>query len=184
MAEAVEGLDRLSLMLNTSLDLAEAHAGALPLHKEPVNLSEVVRQMIELYQPAMDMHNHEVVAHLETVEVQADLSLLNRAVANLLDNEVAHLPPDRRITISVRRRNGEAVMAIEDNGPGFPEQLRTRALERFVKGEQSTGHGLGLAFVDAVARAHSGGVSIADRPGGGAVIVFSLPLAEVATAKV
>ena len=179
VAEAVEGLDRLSQVLNTTLDLAEADAGALQLRKEPVNLSVLVRQLMDLYQPAMDVHNHEVVAHLQPVMVKADLSLLNRAIANLLDNELAHLPSERQISISLRAREGDAEIVIEDNGPGFSPELRERAFERFVKGEQSTGRGLGLAFVAAVAQAHGGGVKICDRPAGGAIIVFSLPMAEI-----
>ncbi len=182
VAEAVEGLDRLSEMLNTTLDLAEADAGALQLRKELVNLAGVVRQLIDLYQPAMDEHKHRVSAHLEPVMVDADLSLLNRAIANLLDNEVAHLPSDRQISISLCNTNGDAEIVIQDDGPGFPRELRQRALERFVKGQQSTGHGLGLAFVDAVAQAHGGSVKIDDRPGGGAVIMLSLPASEVLSA--
>src|SRR5271157_1805559 len=127
VAEAIEGLDRLSLMLNTTLDLAEADAGALQLRKEAIDLSELVRQLIDLYQPAMDMHNHEVEAHLDPVMVEADLSLLNRAIANLLDNAVAHLPSDRQINIALRAKDGNAVIVIEDNGPGFPRELRERA---------------------------------------------------------
>lgn len=183
VAEAIEGLDRLSLMLNTTLDLAEADAGALRLQKESVDLSELMRQLINLYQPAMDVNHHQVVASLEPVTVDVDLSLLNRAIANLLDNEVAHLPADRHISISVRAKNGEAVIAIEDDGPGFPRALREHAFERFVKGDQSAGHGLGLAFVEAVAQAHGGKVRIDDRPGGGAQILFSLPMSEVLSVR-
>jgi len=183
VAEAVEGLDRLSQMINTTLDLAEADAGALPLHKERIQLSELLHQLIDLYQPAMDEHHHRVVAHLEPVEVEADLSLLNRAIANLLDNEVAHLPAGCQIGISLRAKNGDAVIVMEDNGPGFPRQLRERAFERFVKGEHSSGHGLGLAFVQAVAQAHSGSVRIEETPGG-ALIVLSLPLSQVLSARV
>lgn len=183
VAEAVEGLDRLSLFLNTTLDLAEADGGALRLHKEPVDLSGLMRQLIDLYQPAMDIHHHAVDARLEPVTVEADLSLLNRAIANLLDNEIAHLPGNRNISIALQARNGHAMITIEDNGPGFPRGLRERAFERFVKGEHSTGHGLGLAFVDAVAQAHGGTVKIEDRRGGGALIAMSLPMSEVLSAK-
>ena len=166
-------------MLNTILDLAEADAGALQLRKELIDLSVLVRQLIDLYQPAMDMHNHQVIARLQPIKVKADLSLLNRAIANLLDNEIAHLPSNRHISISLSGHDGDAEIVIEDNGPGFPSVLREHAFERFVKGEQSTGHGLGLAFVDAVAQAHGGSVRICDRSGGGVMIVFSLPTAEV-----
>jgi signal transduction histidine kinase len=70
-----------------------------------------------------------------------------------------------------------AELVIEDNGPGFPPEVSNRAFERFVKGKHSSGHGLGLAFVDAVVRAHSGSVNIYDHPGGGAVVTLLLPAA-------
>ncbi len=184
VAEAIDGLDRLSQMLNTTLDLAEADAGALQLRKEPTDLSELVRQMVDLYQPAMAEHKHELSVHLQPVRIDADHSLLNRSIANLFDNEIAHLPPGCRIHVSVGTRVGEAELTVEDNGPGFPCNLRGRAFERFVKGQHSTGHGLGLAFVNAAIRAHGGHVQIADGEGGGAVIVVSLPLVEVLSEKV
>ncbi len=73
---------------------------------------------------------------------------------------------------------------VADNGPGFPPSLRSRIFERFVKGQHSTGHGLGLAFVGAAIQAHGGHVEIGDRDGGGAKIVLRLPLVEVLTEKV
>lgn len=174
VAEAIDGLDRLSQLLNTTLDLAEADAGALQTRKETIELSEVVRHLVDLYKPAMAEHGHEVTTNLEPVLIDADSSLLNRTIANLLDNEIAHLPPGCRIKISVCAQLGEAELTIEDNGPGFPPELRSRAFERFVKGPHSVGHGLGLAFVDAVARAHGGRVEIADRDGGGALLILTL----------
>ena len=65
---------------------------------------------------------------------------------------------------------------IEDNGPGFPPEIGSRAFERFVKGKHSPGHGLGLAFVDAVIQAHGGAARISDHIGGGAVITLSVPI--------
>ncbi|MFI5115670.1 MAG: ATP-binding protein [Terriglobales bacterium] len=174
VAEAIDGLDRLSQLLNTTLDLAEASAGALQTRKEPVELSALVQQLVDLYQPAMAERGHEVVTHLQPVVIEADSSLLNRTIANLLDNEIAHLPPGCRIEISVSAKQGEAELTVQDNGPGFPPELRSRAFERFVKGPHSAGHGLGLAFVDAVVRAHGGQVEIADHDAGGAVIMLTL----------
>ncbi len=72
VAEAIEGLDRLSRLLNTSLDVAEADAGALQLRKETIDLAELVRQLVDLYQPVMAEHRHEVVTDLQTTMVQAD----------------------------------------------------------------------------------------------------------------
>jgi signal transduction histidine kinase len=75
-------------------------------------------------------------------------------------------------------------LTLADNGPGFPEELRKHAFERFVKGEHSTGHGLGLAFVGAAIQAHGGQTEVRERSGGGAMIVLRIPLAEVLSKKV
>jgi signal transduction histidine kinase len=183
VAQAVEGLDRLSQFINTTLDLAEADAGALPLHKETVDFASVVQQFVDIYMPAMNERHHDVVVDAgTTLMVDVDVSLTNRVLTNLLDNEMAHLPPGRQILIRVQQRDNLAELLIEDNGPGFSPELKGRVFQRFVKGKHSTGYGLGLAFVDAVVQAHGGAVRITDRDGGGAVIRVSLPLAQVAVA--
>lgn len=184
VAEAIEGLDRLSELLNTTLDVAEADAGALQLRKETIDLAEMAALLVDLYQPAMAEHCHEVVTDLQPALVEADTALLHRTIANLLDNEITHLPRGCRIMISVHPSNGDAELTVGDNGPGFPDELRNRAFERFVKGEHSTGHGLGLAFVGAAIQAHGGQAEVRERSGGGALIVLRIPLAEVLSKKV
>jgi signal transduction histidine kinase len=148
----------------------------------PVDFSDVVRQLLDIYHPAMAERHHEVIRDLEEhVVVDADLPLLNRVVSNLLENELTHLPVGCRVTIRLRSHQGSAELVIEDNGPGFPPDIGSRA-ERFVKGKHSPGHGLGLAFVDAVVQAHGGVASISDRPGSGAVITLSLPISVLQAA--
>jgi signal transduction histidine kinase len=177
VAEAIEGLDRLSQLLNTTLDLAEAEAGALRLDRELVDLSSLVRQHVDLYQPAMAERRHELLADLEErVMVEADVTLMNRAIGNLLDNELTHLPDGCTIHLGVHALDGAVEMVIEDNGPGFPPEIGSRAFQRFVKGEHSPGHGLGLPLVEAVVQAHGGTVRIADQRGGARIIIL-LPIA-------
>jgi signal transduction histidine kinase len=183
VGEAVEDLDRLLQLLNTTLDLAEAEAGALHMERGPVDLSDVVRQLVDIYQPAMAERHHEVTSDLEAhVVVDADLPLMNRVVSNLLENELTHLPSGCRVTIRLHAHEGSAELMIEDDGPGFPPEIGSRAFERFVKGKHSPGHGLGLAFVDAVVQAHGGVAGISDRSGGGAVITLSLPVSVLQVA--
>ena len=183
VGEAVEDLDRLLQLLNTTLDLAEAEAGALHMERGPVDLSDVVRQLVDIYQPAMAERHHEVTSDLEAhVVVDADLPLMNRVVSNLLENELTHLPSGCRVTIRLHAHEGSAELVIEDNGPGFPPEIGSRAFDRFVKGKHSPGHGLGLAFVDAVVQAHGGVARISDRAGGGAVITLSLPVSVLQVA--
>jgi signal transduction histidine kinase len=176
VGEAIENLDRLLLMLNTTLDLAEAEGGALHLDRGLVDISAALAQLVDLYQPAMAERQHRMAVDLEEhVIVEADLPLLNRVISNLLENELTHLPAGRQINIQLHSHAGSADLVIEDDGPGFSPDIAARAFERFVKGEHSPGHGLGLAFVDAVVRAHSGTVKLSDRIGGGTVITVSLP---------
>jgi signal transduction histidine kinase len=176
VAEALDALDRLSHLLNTTLDLAEAEAGALHLNRESLNLSTIVRQQIDLYQPALGAHNHTVGSDVDDgIFINGDVSLMHRIMSNLFDNELAHLPPGCHIRIGLHAQDGQALLIVEDDGPGFPADLRNHVFERFVKGEHSRGRGLGLAFVNAVAQTHGGNVKISDRVGGGAAITLSLP---------
>jgi signal transduction histidine kinase len=180
IGEAIEGLDRLLYLLNTTLDVAEGQAGALSLERTAVDLSAVVNQLVDLYQPAMTERHHELALDVESrVVVDADLSLLHRVISNLLENELAHLPTGCRIAIRLRSHEGSAELIIEDNGPGFSPEIISRAFERFVKGKGSQGYGLGLAFVNTVVQAHGGVVTISDRPDGGAVVTLSLPALQV-----
>jgi signal transduction histidine kinase len=180
VADAVEKLDRLSQTLNTALDLAEADAGALSLKREPLDLGALVGSLVDLFQPSIAEQQHKLHYKAEPgLFIEGDPSLLSRAIANLLDNEMAHLPPGCHIALSVRQTNEYAEFVLEDNGPGFPAELRTRAFERFVKGRHSSGHGLGLAFVHAIVRAHGGCVTIDDSSSGGARIRIKLPMTKV-----
>jgi signal transduction histidine kinase len=183
VGEAIEDLDRLLQLLNTTLDLAEAEAGALHMDRGLVDFSDVVKQLVDIYQPAMSERHHEVTIDLEEhVVVDADSALLNRVVTNLLENELTHLPVGCRVDIWLHSNEGSAELVIEDNGPGFPPDIRPRAFERFVKGKHSPGHGLGLAFVDAVVQAHGGVANIGDREGGGAAISLLLPVGVLQSA--
>lgn len=177
ICEAIEGLDRMSSLLNTTLDVAEAQAGALCLNRSTVEFSGVVRQLVDLYQPAISERQHHLAVDIEgPAVVVADASLLNRVISNLLENELAHLPEGCRIAIRLSSHDSSAALVIEDNGPGFPPDVTNRAFGRFVKGKHSSGHGLGLAFVGAVIQAHGGTVRISNRPEGGAVVTLTLPV--------
>lgn len=176
---AIDELDRLTDFLNKSLDVAEAKADALRLSRSAIDLNELLRIMTALYEPSMSEKGLQVKLRSHgPVRIFADAALLHRMVANLLDNEFKHLPPDCILTIELRGEEGTAWLVLEDNGPGFDSEVLLHLFERRVKGRDSNGHGLGLAFVDAVARAHGGTVAASNREIGGARITVTLPLAS------
>jgi signal transduction histidine kinase len=178
IVSAIEELDRLAEFLNASLDVAEARADALRLTRSEIDLDEMMRVMIDLYEPCMSERGLRMqLRSAGAVKVFVDAALLHRAVANLLDNELKHLPASCTVVICVQRENGEAVLMVEDDGPGFAAEVKDAVFEQGVKGRESSGHGLGLVFVEAVARAHGGSVTASNRDEGGARLVITLPCA-------
>lgn len=178
VARAIEHLDRLSDVITTSLDLAEADGGALRLRLEAVDLSEMVNRVAELYAPAFaDRHQRLTVRKIEPAQVVVDVSLCNRMLSNLMENELRYAGPDADVSVSVESTGGMARITVEDNGPGFAPDLVSRVFHRFVRGQNSAGHGLGLAFVSAVAGVHGGQAVAGNRPGGGAQLRVEIPLA-------
>jgi signal transduction histidine kinase len=178
VARAIEHLDRLSEVITTSLDVAEAEGGALRLHREPVDLSDLVNRVAELYAPAFaDRHQHLAVHTGASIKVGADLSLCTRMLSNLMENELRYAGDGAAVTVTVAAEAEMVCITFEDNGPGFAAELLPRVFQRFVKGTESEGHGLGLAFVSAVAVVHGGRAVARGGPRGGAQIVVELPQA-------
>jgi signal transduction histidine kinase len=117
------------------------------------------------------------------VHVQADPTMVERIVENLLANAVKHTPGDARIWIRVERTDEGALIAVEDDGPGIRPEDRERIFEPFVQGEGSgvSGAGVGLALVAKFAELHDGRAWVQERAGGGSsfrVLLAFEPRAE------
>lgn len=180
IVSAIDEVDRLTEFLNTSLDVAEANADALRLSRSEIDLDELVRGMIDLYEPCMSVKGLQVqIRSAGSVKVLADAALLHRVIANLLDNELKHLPASCTVAVSLHADDEMATLTLEDDGPGFDAGVQRNLFERRVKGRESRGHGLGLAFVEAVVRVHGGVVSASNRKEGGARLSIRLPLQKV-----
>ena len=179
VASAIDELDRLCEFLTKSLDVAEAGADALRLQKEPVNLDELLQTMAHLYEPSMSERGLTLTLRSTSqVIVDADPSLIHRMMMNLFDNELKHLPPGCSVLIRMEAANSHCNIFLEDDGPGFPEEVASRIFEKYAKGSQSGGTGLGLAFVEAVVRAHEGTVEASNLPTRGIQIRIQLPRSQ------
>jgi signal transduction histidine kinase len=179
---AINEIDRLTEILNQSLDVAEAQADALRMRAAGLDLQQLVSGMVELYGPCMNEKGLRLELHSAgPVEVIADAAMLHRMVSNLLDNEMKHLPPSRTVTVAVTEESNWAQLIIEDDGPGFSPDIEPDLFKPRVKGSDSRGYGLGLAFVQAVAGAHGGSTVAENREGGGARLIVRLPLAAEST---
>jgi len=109
----------------------------------------------------------------EPVQVRGDADAVADALRNLVENAVAHAPPDTEVAVTVYPDGG---VSVADRGPGVAPGDRARVFERFWRGrgERQSGAGLGLAIVAEIARAHGGTVEVGDAPDGGAVFTLKL----------
>jgi signal transduction histidine kinase len=181
VAVALDGLDKLLRILDTNLDIAEAEGGALRLNLQDLDLSILAGEMISFYMPVIEEKGLSLfLVQAPAVRLRADADLLRRALANLLDNAVRHLPAGCRVEVQVKQTPGGILLTISDDGPGFPDSLQDHAFDRFARGQSSEGSGLGLALVRAVIRAHGGEATLGRSVLGGAMICLDLPRAATA----
>jgi signal transduction histidine kinase len=171
---AIEDLDRLAAFITTTLDVAEAEGGGLRIRRAPVDFSALVRQLVALYEPAMADRQQKVHPSIaDGVVMSLDVSLMRRALANLLDNALNHTRPGTTVAVALTADDREVVLQVDDDGAGFPAEVEKRMFARFVKG--GGGHGLGLAFSRAIVVAHGGRMEAGNHPMGGALVRMTLP---------
>jgi signal transduction histidine kinase len=162
--------DDILALFNSLLTIAEAESGALRDRFETVDLADVVRSAVEFYEPvALEQGRALTLQTDDTIEVHGEPHLIAQAVGNLLDNAIKHAPGSGAVSVRATRDGTEARIIVADGGPGIPEALRKKVLERFARLEESRttpGSGLGLSLVRAVADLHAGRLSLEDnRPG-------------------
>jgi signal transduction histidine kinase len=169
LRETIAEADRLLGTFTALLGIAEAEAGSGRGNMETVDLAEIARSVVELYEPAAEEKGLELGGRFEgPVLVHGDRHLLAQAAANLVDNALKYTPSGR-IDLTVVGDRKTARLEVSDSGPGIPEDRRDAVFDRFVRLESSRstpGNGLGLSLVRAVAQLHGGTVTLADHDPG------------------
>jgi two-component system, OmpR family, sensor kinase len=169
---AAEEVDRLSRLAEDLLVLARVDDGRLALRREPVEAGELLAGIATRFAGQAAHQGREVaVAGEPSLTVSADRLRLEQALGNLVDNALRH--GAGTVTLGASAENGSAAIRVSDEGGGFPPSLLPHAFERFTRGDDARargGAGLGLALVDAVARAHGGRARI-----DGATVTIELP---------
>jgi signal transduction histidine kinase len=178
LADCVEESDRVLVMLNTLMDISEAESGAMPLHRAPVPLAEIVERAVDLYREVADAKGVTLVAKAADAVADADRVRIEQVAANLLDNAVKYTPSGGRVTIEAASEDGRALLRVSDTGAGIPADEVPRIWERLFRGDASRterGLGLGLSLVKAIVEAHGGTVAVTSEVGQGTTFTVSLP---------
>ncbi len=181
-ASTVEECDRLLDMINTMLVISKTEAGVNKLDAKDLDIGAVVRDACELFQsPAEDKDLRLVCDVPGSFSISGDNRLIQRMIANLVDNAIKYTPAGGSIEVTVNTVNHDAVaIAVQDTGIGISEKDMPRVFERFYRCDPSrseAGIGLGLSFVRAIARAHGGDITVAGGPNRGSTFKVTLPLA-------
>lgn len=173
----VDEAERLDRFVANLLSLSRVEAGALEPDLQAVALEELLEQCVRRHARLVRDRKVSIDVPLTLPLVDADWTLIDQAVANLVANAVRHAPAGSRIWVSAREEEpGWVAVRVRDQGPGLPAELREAVLEPFRRGPGSTSFGIGLAIVHAVVEAHGGHLSIGDGPEGGTEVRFTLPV--------
>jgi len=158
-----EGIRQLAHSANQLLTLARADPAAnIAAKNQSVDLKAIVGEVVAKFFDRALQANIDLGVEATPVSIHADPSLLDDLLSNLVDNALKYTPSGGSVTASAGMQNGKPFLAVEDTGPGIPENERQRVRQRFYRLPNSPGHGsgLGLAIVDEVARLYGASVSI------------------------
>ncbi len=186
----IEESDDLIRTFNALLMIARAESGHARENMSDFDAAELARDVAELYEPLAEQKGLAVkIDAPQPVTMHGNRDLVSQALANLVDNAIKYAAPGQpvpserageaaaaEVVVAARNGHGQVELSVSDRGPGIPEADRERAVERFVRLEQSRsepGSGLGLSLANAVARLHGGALELKDNhPGLTTVLVL------------
>jgi heavy metal sensor kinase len=179
-ASTVEECDRLLDMINTMLVISKTEAGVNKLDARELDIGAVVRDACELFRSSAEDKDLRLVCDVAgNFSISGDNRMIQRMIANLLDNAIKYTPAGGSVEVTVNTGNQDAVtIAVKDTGIGISKKDIPHIFERFYRCDPSrseAGIGLGLSFARAIARAHGGDISVFSKPEQGSTFTVTFP---------
>ena len=181
LATMREQIDRLTKLATDLLDLSRVDAGRLHVESERVELAVLARTLADEFRGVALSSGHQLeVVDRSSPAVVADERRALQVGRVLLENALVHTPPGTTVRLSTARRNGTALLTVEDDGPGIPGKDVPHVFDRFyrVEGSSAGGSGLGLAIARDLAALMGGSVELHVTPGR-TIFALVLPVAGV-----
>jgi signal transduction histidine kinase len=178
----VEQSARLSALVTNVLDLARIDEGRKEFRSEPLDLRELVEDVVTTIRHRIGHEGFEVDCHIQKPlpRIRGDAEALRQALSNLLDNAVQYSGDARWIAVRVTADDGAVTVGVEDRGVGIPPDEVDKVFDRFHRGggdvtRSVRGSGLGLTLVKEIVDAHGGHVDVASAPEKGSTFRITLP---------
>ena len=180
LRSAAEDTERLTLLADDLLLLAQADQGRLPIRPVRLDAGDLLDQVRQRFANRAAEQGRTILVEGDVAAaLDADPLRVGQALENLVANAFDH--GEGTITLLGNTENGNVELHVTDEGPGFPGAFLDRAFDRFSRADDARtagGTGLGLAIVELIARAHGGDAYVANRPEGGSDVWISLPRAS------
>jgi PAS domain S-box-containing protein len=177
------GIIGLQTLVDNLLESASIEAGRFRIHARPSDPGNIILEATRTMEPLAEKHNQRLVLDVPSTlpTVRADPRRTIQVLVNLLSNAIKYGPDGAEIEVRARVQGAVVHLTIADRGPGIAPEHRQELFRRFVypvSGESKAqyGVGLGLSVVKAVVEAQGGHVGVKDRPGGGSIFWFTLPV--------
>jgi signal transduction histidine kinase len=175
-------VDHLTALVEDLLLLARSDSGAVELAQEPLDLADVAADATGAMAGLAAATDVKIALDPAPTPVVGDPARLRQLVTILVDNAIRHGPVGGTVSVAVRMDGREAVLTVDDDGPGIPAHERERVFDRFWRGSDARpgGTGLGLAIGAWIVTGHGGSIAAVERAGGGSRFVVRLPAAQPA----
>ena len=178
-------------LVDDLLDMSRITSGRIRLQPEPIELTELLKSVIETYRQSADTLRHQVsfAASGVPVHVNGDRIRLTQVVSNILHNAVKYTAPGGRIEVALHTHNREAIVTVRDNGMGIPPEMLEHIFEPFAQLDRSYeradgGLGIGLTLAKRLIELHQGRIEArSSGRGKGTEFLFHLPVVAAAPAK-
>jgi len=179
--------DRLSRLIENILNISRIESGVVRVVREPLNLTEVARQVLDVVAPQAKAKGIELINRLVPVyhQVEADRDMIYQAVLNLVGNALKYTPEGRTVTVgtSVDERRGLAVCEVADTGVGISPEALPHVFDKFYRvkshSKLAEGTGLGLTLVKHIIETvHDGKLSVTSEADKGSTFTFELPVLQ------
>jgi len=179
-AEIQEASARLNRLVGNLLDVTRLGSGHVRPNLDWCDVGDLVHVTVRALERELAGREVKIEIPEKLPLARLDFTLMQQALSNLLLNAAVHTPAGTAIWIQARQEKSELTLSVADNGPGLPLDLLPRIFDKFFRAPNAPagGSGLGLAIVKGFVEAHGGQISVANRPGGGAIFTIKIPQTE------